>query len=167
MIQETWREIKDFPNYEVSNLGNVRNKKTGKILKPYDNGHGYLIVKLCLNGARKNLTVHRLVANAFLPNDDSSKTVDHINEIKTDNRVENLRWCSHKHNLNYFHNDNINRGIILTRSNTYQSQIYVNGKTIYESFKTFEEAVDDYKMKYRLHFGMECTSTYDESKLGR
>lgn len=163
---ETFREIESHPNYEVSDKGNVRNKKTGKILKANKDGDCYLYVGLCSNGVRKKLYVHRLIAEAFIPNDDSSKTyIDHINEIKSDNRIVNLRWCSSRENTNYHHNDNINRGVILTHSNTYRSQISVNGKYIRKNFKTFEEAVADFKLKYKLYYGTDCTSVYDESKL--
>ena len=106
---EIWKDIEGYPGYQVSNKGNVRSlnywHKAGKIqvLKPNFNGQHYL--KVCLRKEKKNYTrvVHRLVALAFIPNDDPEhKTqVNHINEDKTDNRVCNLEWVTPKENTNW------------------------------------------------------------------
>lgn len=103
---ENWSIIEGYENYEVSNEGRVRSlnyNKTGetRILRPADNGHGYLMVILCKNGKQKMVLVHRLVAAAFVPNIFSLNEVNHINEDKTDNRAENLMWCSRKENVNW------------------------------------------------------------------
>ena len=91
-----------YDNYEVSNMGNVRNAKRGKMKKLQKDKDGYLCVGLYRNGKHKECKVHRLVAFAFIENDDETKTeVNHINEIKHDCRVENLEWCTRKHNVNY------------------------------------------------------------------
>ena len=87
---ETWKKISN--NYQVSNLGRVKNKK-GQILKPYISSTGYLKVRLD-NG--KQEYVHRLVATAFCEN--KGNCVDHINGNKKDNRAENLEWVSPKEN---------------------------------------------------------------------
>lgn len=92
---EFWRDIKGYEGlYQVSNVGQVRSLRSNKILKPRNNGGGYLQVKLCKNGKEKFFYVHRLVAEAFLPNEDELPEVDHINNDKTDNRVANLQWIS-------------------------------------------------------------------------
>lgn len=94
----------DFTNkYEISNLGRVRNNKTGKLLKYNKVNGGYLRIGLYKDGKREFFLVHSLVALMFIPNDNPSiKTeINHINEIKTDNRVENLEWCDRKYNVNY------------------------------------------------------------------
>lgn len=91
---EEWRVINDYNTYSVSNFGEVRNNNTGRILKPTDNGDGYLFINLSKNGIRKNFTIHRLVGLHFLPNWDNKETIDHKNRNKLDNRVFNLRWAT-------------------------------------------------------------------------
>lgn len=104
---EIW---KDVPNYEglykVSNLGNIKSlnyNKTGVecILKPNKDVKGYLYINLYKNGKRKTYKVHRLVATAFLQNPDNLPSINHKNECKNDNRLENLEWCDSKYNSNY------------------------------------------------------------------
>ena len=104
---EVWRTAiyngEVYGDYEVSNMGNVRNIKTGRVLKPQKDKGGYLCVVLYRNGKHKQCKIHRLVAFAFIPNDDvEHKTdVNHISEVKTENFVENLEWCTRKENNNH------------------------------------------------------------------
>ena len=98
---EKWETIKDFEDYEVSNLGRVRNRKTGYELKQLGNGTGYLKVTLCKHGYSKAFFVHRLVAQAFIPNDDNLPEVDHKNFIRDDNKASNLAWISKADNLKH------------------------------------------------------------------
>ena len=93
---EIYKKIKEFNNYSVSNIGNVRNDKTGRILKVYAKPNGYQQVQL----GRKNnpVYVHRLVAMAFIENIDNKPQVNHINGNKSDNRVENLEWVTASEN---------------------------------------------------------------------
>ena len=99
---EVWKQYLDT-QYEVSNLGNVRNKNTKAILSQEDTGNGYLCVGLQMdNGVYKKTRVHRMVAMAFLEfqRTEERNEVDHINGNKSDNSVDNLRWCTHKENMN-------------------------------------------------------------------
>lgn len=101
---ETWRSIAGYEGlYEVSNLGRVRSLKFGKtkILKPGSAGKGYLFVNLYRDGIRKTALVHRLVAEVFIPNTLNLKTVNHIDEDKTNNDVLNLEWMTSKDNTVY------------------------------------------------------------------
>lgn len=114
MIEE-WRSIEGYEGlYEVSNTGQVRSLdryvKTcyeayklhkGKILSPAKDKNGYLKVHLCYNGKHNIIRVHRLVAQAFLPNPDNLPEVNHKDEDKTNNNVDNLEWCDRKYNNNY------------------------------------------------------------------
>lgn len=93
---ETFIKIENYNNYSISNLGNVRNDKTGRILKPYIKPSGYKQVQL----GRKTIPqyIHRLVAIAFIPNIENKPQVNHINGNKGDNRVENLEWVTASEN---------------------------------------------------------------------
>lgn len=96
-----WRPVKDYEGlYEVSNTGKVRNAVTKRELVAKLDKYGYRHLGLrALGRKRKWITVHRLVAIAFIPNPDNKESIDHINAIKTDNRVENLRWVTNMENM--------------------------------------------------------------------
>ena len=109
-LKETWKTIKGFPNYEVSTFGNVRNVKTGRILKPNKDKDNYLYVNLYNNGKFQSIKIHVLVTKAFLPdtgrNPDGTimvghHQVNHRDECKTNNNLLNLEWCDSKYNMNY------------------------------------------------------------------
>lgn len=113
-IAEIWKDIQGYEGlYQVSNLGRVKSLgrfvdnlvrghywQEERILKPHDKGYSYLNVKLYKDRKTKEFQVHRLVAIAFIPNPENKPQIDHINAIKTDNRVQNLRWVSAKENMN-------------------------------------------------------------------
>ena len=94
-------KITGYENYEVRPNGEVVNIKTGKVLKPCKNAGDYFQVCLNKNGKQKNFYIHRLVAQAFIPNPDNLPCVNHKDENKTNNNVENLEWCTHEYNVNY------------------------------------------------------------------
>ena len=110
-MKEEWRDVKDYEGYyQVSNLGNVRSLeriicdgtvRPANLRKLCNDGLGYKHVCLNKDGTNKTIKVHRLVATAFIPNPESKPFLDHINTIRDDNRVENLRWVTPKEN---YHN---------------------------------------------------------------
>lgn len=109
MTEEIWKDIEGYEGkYQVSNLGRVKslsNNKTKKekILKPRKDKDGYLLVTLCKNGKNKTYKVHRLVVENFMgkPLDKDYYSVNHIDEGKSNNKLENLQYCTVKYNANY------------------------------------------------------------------
>lgn len=102
-MTEIFKSIKGYEKrYEVSNFGRVKNLRTGKIMKPEITNNGYCRVDLYDdNGKHKHKLIHRLVLEAFVPNPTSLPQVNHKDEDKTNNNVENLEWCSANYNSNY------------------------------------------------------------------
>lgn len=102
---ETWKPIWGYEGlYEISTFGRVKSMKNGKerIIKQNKLPSGYLQIALLKNGNRKTYYIHRLVASAFIPNDNLFYTqVNHIDENKENNRVENLEWCDAQYNVTY------------------------------------------------------------------
>lgn len=145
-MAEIWKDIVGYEGlYEVSNLGNIRSVNWGKrgysknlYLKPHNKG--YLQVELFKNGNRKMFMVHRLVAQAFLENNDNLPLVNHKDENKENNRADNLEWCNNSYNVCYSLNKH---GIVtgkrptVTRHNSKRTelkvvQITMDGKTVRE-----------------------------------
>lgn len=125
ITNEIWKQINGYEGlYEISNFGNVRScervvshgkgsssrKLKSKLIRPWDDNHGYHSVSLSKNGKVKKYKVHRLVAEAFIPNPEGKATVNHINEIRSDNRVSNLEWATYQENNNFGgHNDRVSK----------------------------------------------------------
>lgn len=107
-MKEIWKDVEGYENlYQVSNLGRVKALGNGicnskeKILKAAKDAGGYLRIALSKYGKKKFYMVHRLVASAFIPNPYSLPQVNHRDEDKTNNTIQNLEWCSAKYNSNY------------------------------------------------------------------
>lgn len=111
---EIWKDIKNFEgSYQISNTGKVKSLKRDvfngckfitrpeRIIKFGDNGHGYLFVSLWKNNKPTRMYVHKLVAEAFIPNPNNYKEINHKDENKANNNVYNLEWCDRKYNENY------------------------------------------------------------------
>lgn len=100
-MKEIWKKVTNFEKYSVSNLGNVRNDETGRLLKLHPNEKGYYYVRLYDGEKIKAFRIHRLVALAFIPNPNNYKEVNHIDECKQNNQAKNLEWCDRKYNVNF------------------------------------------------------------------
>lgn len=96
------RDIKNYEGeYAITSCGRVWSYKRNKFLKPSDDGKGYLFVHLYKNGVDKLIKIHRIVAEAYIPNPDNLQEVNHKDEVKAHNWINNLEWCDHKYNVNY------------------------------------------------------------------
>ena len=87
--------------YEVNRNGHIRRIDTKRILIPYKDRFGYMCISTSINGKTFTLRLHRIIATLFLDNPKNVNVVNHINGIKTDNRLENLEWCTQQHNVNH------------------------------------------------------------------
>jgi hypothetical protein len=155
-MEEIWLPVKDYEGYyEVSNLGRIKSLariviNTGRILKEkYNALHlkrgGYHSVLLSKDTVKSTTSLHRLVANAFLPNPDNKKVVNHIDGNKLNNRVDNLEWTSHRENSCHYYR-NINTGTPVgvfkrKKYNRYTAHAHVDGKKIFlGDYGTAEDA---------------------------
>ena len=143
-MEEIWKTIEDYPNYMVSNMGRVKRLSTGyyrrteKILNPQIQSNGYLHINLSQKGKTKCFLVHRLIAQVFIPNPNNLPQVNHINENKTDNRVENLEWCDRKYNINY--GNGISKRVKTNKENgTYKKIGEINSKIRSKSILQFSK----------------------------
>lgn len=131
-MQEQWKQIivdEIVYDYEVSSHGQVRNMKTGRILKLTSRKDGYLCATLYKNKKHKVFLVHRLVAIMFLPNQNDLPQVNHINEDKTNNIITNLEWVSEKQNVNHgTRNERASNTLIQTLSQEQVKQKMRNAK---------------------------------------
>lgn len=111
---EEWRPIEGYEDlYMISNLGNVKIIKNNKIRKLQQKNNGYLQLILNKNSVQKHHYVHRLVAQAFIPNPENLPCVNHIDHDRTNNRVDNLEWCTYDYNNIHSINPGLKEKIIL------------------------------------------------------
>ena len=156
---EEFKKIDDYENYKISNQGNVKNINTGRILKPIKNCDGYYYVDLSKNGIKQTFKIHRLVGFAFIPNPENLPCIDHIDRIKTNNSITNLRWISHSNNnRNKPKKQNTSckyMGVSFDKTNgKYKAKIRINNKQKYIGYYEKEEeagrAFDNFVKQHNL-----------------
>lgn len=164
---EQWKVIEGFDLYEISNTGKIRNQK-GKILKPVDNGKGYLKFTLKHDGRNKREYVHRLVAAAFISNPENKPCVNHIDNDPSNNCVENLEWCTHQENMNWMNKQNRAKRTPEWIENLHKAQeetyVAVIGENIKSGEKIYFSKLNDVKKE---GFQPSCVCDCCKGKRGR
>lgn len=127
---EVWVDTKTHPNFEVSSLGNVRNKKTGRIMKQQNSTHGYKQLMI----DHKIERVHRLVADSFYDGEHEGLDVNHKDGNKTNNFIGNLEWCTRKENIKHAYDHGLSKNNIPIR--------IIETGDIYRSIKQCAEKID-------------------------
>tara|TARA_R110001632_G_scaffold2424_5_gene10867 strand:- start:1003 stop:1491 length:489 start_codon:yes stop_codon:yes gene_type:complete len=145
-------EIEGYEDYLIYEDGRVFSKYVKRYLKHGANKQGYLHVGLSKNGKKKSCSIHRIVGIHYIPNPDNNPEVDHINKIKSDNRVENLRWVTKSENqqntgLRKDNTSGIKNICYDKRNNRYEYTKKINRERHTKFFKTLEDAIA-YKNQY-------------------
>jgi hypothetical protein len=159
MAEEEFRIIKDFEKYSISNLGRVRNNTTNRILKSVVGTHGYYHLNLSKDGKLYTKLIHKLVAECFIVNPYNKGCVDHIDNNRLNNDIDNLRWVSFQENqmnrkLSSNNTSNYKGVTFNTPMKKWRAQIYINGKNKHLGyFDNIEEAVNARVKKAEELFG--------------
>ncbi len=153
MQEEQYKVIADYEYYMVSNMGNVKNIKTGRELKPGVNSNGYYKVDLYIANKRSTKQIHRLVATTFVENPDGKKCVDHMDNNRLNNNVANLRFATIKENNQNASISKTNtsgyKGVSFHKKhNKWRAQIQIDGKNKHLGyFYNIEEAIKVRQLK--------------------
>jgi hypothetical protein len=142
---EIWRQSPYYPEYEISNLGNLRHKENKNNLKYSIHKKGYPQINLKVDGKRVCRKIHRLVAEAFIPNPERKPQVNHINGDKFDNRVENLEWVTNGENGKHAYRTGLK---IAPVGENHQRSLLTNEQVIYifQSSKTRRELAEKFNV---------------------
>ena len=153
-MEEIWKPIIGYENhYEISSIGRVRNVQRNKLVKSYVSKKGYRRVQIAIDTIKKNYFVHRLVADAFIPNPEGKNVVNHKDFDRSNNSVDNLEWVTSQENAHYSMDHIVEARLKSTMSSTKHHNIYPNGRhfqirvrrygreIINKTFPTLEQAV--------------------------
>lgn len=158
---EIWKNIKGYEGlYQVSNLGEIKSFKLNKerILKKMETHKGYICVDLSFKGKKRRVPVHRIVAEAFIPNPENKKQVDHIDENKLNNKTSNIRWLTNRENVSEYRSKRGNKVVGVhysKKQKKFISQIYISGVTyslgmfdnINDAEKNYQKALNNWNKK--------------------
>lgn len=136
-MEEIWKDIKGFENYQISNLGHIKNIKyhrqqKSQILKPHQKENGYLSITLSKNGKTKIFYIHRLVANYFVDNKAGKPCVNHKDGCRNNNIAENLEWVTHSENTKHSYRElgyKISKETIQKRVQTHKNNYVMSEDT--------------------------------------
>ena len=177
MKNEEWRELPGYDGrYQVSNFGNFRSVETNRYIHGLltkikrirnfsliDNGNGYLYVSISNNGKRKNVYIHRAVAEAFIPKEEGKNVVNHRDFNKKNNCVENLEWCTQRQNVQCSSDKMKKSKSVCRDTNTGEKYITLKrGKYVLrikgEIYKTFSKLSEAKQCKERILNEKHCTA---------
>lgn len=133
-----WVTVKDNENYMVNEIGDVFSKRRNMILTPKRNHDGYLRIHLWSNNKAVFVSIHRLVAKAFIPNPENKPFVNHKDGNKQNNRVENLEWCTQSENIRHAFETGLSKPQVNSKKSKRVKQFDLNGKFIREFPSTME-----------------------------
>ena len=148
---ETFLSVPGYEGlYEISNLGNVKSLRSGRLMKRSKNNVGYEMVCLTKDKTQKTYFIHRLVALTFIPNPLGLPEINHKDEVKTNNCVENLEWCTREYNLNYGgYSERMSKTLL--QNNPHRKRVSCYDKETGELIKTYDsitEAANDINVSY-------------------
>ena len=154
-MEEIYKPAKGYKNYIVSSHGNVKHIHTGDVEQVL-NINGYYYVNISNNGVKYQYLVHRLVGDTFITNPENKTIVDHIDRVRTNNKVDNLRWVTNRENC--FNRSTTNKsgyvGVHCTPNGKWKANLSINGKKYLGTFKTIEEAIEYRTELEKIHFGI-------------
>ena len=163
-MKEIWKDIKEYEGlYQISNLGNIKsvNKKdslgrkvNGKMMKPIKRKDGYLDITLHKNGEAKHFLIHKIVAKTFIKNKNNYKEINHIDENKRNNNIDNLEWCDRSYNINYGKANKSRRKKLLNKRGKKIAQLD-NNKQIIKIFPSLMQTVRELKLN-KSHLSQCC-----------
>ena len=152
-MEEIFIQVKDYPNYSISNQGRIYSKYKNDFMTNQLSNFGYYRIQLRNKGKYKRWFIHELVLSHFDKEKPKNMECDHINRNRLDNRIENLRWVNRSDNMKnrkkYYHKMKIGT-ISKTKNNKYQYQYYINGIRNYYTYSTIEEAKEHQKLYIEL-----------------